>query len=87
MPRKTKRRRLPKVKVKVATEWMDAHEAALYLRLSEPGLYQMVRRGLLDGVYHIGNRTLIFCRSEIDAAIRARPVKGKPQKKRRKRPA
>lgn len=53
---------------RVETEWMDAAEAAEYLRLrSVRALYDHVRRGRVPG--HRLGRLLRFRRSELDAVL------------------
>lgn len=85
MPKLRRRRLKPKVRLKVATEWMSTDEATEYLRLSsKKNLYEYVRRGVLPA-YRLGEKSLIFSKTELDDHIRTQRVtptrrkrKGKP---------
>lgn len=61
---------------KVPQQWLDADEAAEYLRLrSRRALYDHVRRGRVPA--HRLGRLLRFRRAELDAALGVRDEKGR----------
>lgn len=75
MEKKRRRsRRLKQVRVKVTTEWMSADEAAQYLRVaSTRALYEMIHRTEIPA-FRVGNRMLLFSKTDLDAYIRSRQV-------------
>lgn len=83
-----RRRRLkPKVRLKVATEWMSTDEATEYLRLpSKRSLYELVRRDIVPA-YRLGTQSLIFSKSDIDERIRSRQVPRHGPRRRKAKPS